>query len=361
MGRPACSMEGVVMGFWKDKRVLITGDTGFKGSWLTLWLQEQGAEVFGLSLSPSSSPSLFNLLFADPHFSHRGDIRNADEVLNCFQRIQPEIVFHLAAQSLVKPSYTDPAGTFSTNVMGTVHVLEAIKATPSVKTALIVSSDKCYEPSTYHHAFVETDAMGGHDPYSASKGCTELVASAYIHSFFHSQGPNIVTGRAGNVIGGGDWSADRLIPDIVRAVHEKKPLVIRNPNYVRPWQHVLDLTQGYVTLVQQAWENQIERGSSWNFGPLDRIDTTVKDVVDHALNGLIHHSSIPVTFKPAEFSENPYLALNASKSHQYLKWTPKLSVKTALSWTFEWYDTFYKHNDIVAFTKKQLQDYWTLA
>ncbi len=347
-----------VMSFWKNKRVLITGHTGFKGSWLSLWLKECGADVYGISLEPQTSPSLFSILGTEPQHTFFADIQDFQTVSDLFKKIQPDIVFHLAAQALVKPSYSNPLETFSTNVMGTAHVLEAIRQTPSVKTALIVSSDKCYEPSGTNHAFVETDPMGGHDPYSASKGCTELVTASYFHSFFKNHSCKLISARAGNVIGGGDWSADRLVPDIVRAVYTKVPLVIRNPLYVRPWQHVLDLTQGYVDLVQKTWEGDIETGSAWNFGPLERVNVTVKEVVEFALHVLGKSGEQSVRMEPAVFYENPYLALNSEKSHTRLNWTPKLSVETTLEWTFQWYSSYYGHQDMIEFTKKQLQSYW---
>ena len=256
--------------FWRGKRVLITGHTGFKGSWLSLWLQAFGAKVAGLSLAPTAKPNLFEVAnVAGEAESRFADIRDLAGLAAAIERLNPEIVFHLAAQSLVRASYADPVETYTTNVIGTMNVLEAIRRNGKVRACIIVTSDKCYENREWHWPYREIDPMGGHDPYSSSKACAELVTAAYRASYFDPTGAAcaIASVRAGNVIGGGDWSTDRLLPDLIRAIDRGERLVLRNPNSVRPWQHVLDPLSGYLMLAERLWDDGAKYAGAWNFGP----------------------------------------------------------------------------------------------
>jgi len=268
--------------FWKSKKVLITGHTGFKGSWLALWLQNLGANVTGYSLQPPTNPNLFEIAHvADKMNSIIGDVRDLKHLISCFAENRPEIIIHMAAQSLVRTSYDDPVETYSTNVMGTVNVLEAVRHTDSVKVIIIVTSDKCYENKEWLWGYRENEPMGGHDPYSNSKGCAELVTSAYRNSYFHVKSSVAVAStRAGNVIGGGDWAQDRLIPDIVNAFMEKRPVMIRNPNAIRPWQHVLEPLHGYLMLAERLWDKGHTFAEGWNFGPNEQDAKPVSYVVE---------------------------------------------------------------------------------
>ena len=261
--------------FWKDKRVLLTGHTGFKGSWLSLWLQSMGAQVTGYALAPPSNPSLFDVAEVGKGMtSIIGDIGDLERLRAVFAEHKPEIVIHMAAQALVRYSYVEPVETYSTNVMGTVNLLEAVRGTDSVRAVVNVTSDKCYENREWVWGYRENEAMGGFDPYSNSKGCAELVTAAYRNSYFHpgqykEHGVAIASGRAGNVIGGGDWADDRLIPDIMRAITQGKPVNIRNPHAIRPWQHVLEPLSGYLLLAQKLFEDGPAYAEGWNFGPND--------------------------------------------------------------------------------------------
>jgi CDP-glucose 4,6-dehydratase len=330
------AVEGVVTGrdFWPGKRVLVTGHTGFKGSWLVLWLHSLGARVQGYALEPASTPSLWTLLGLDSEVKGRiADVRDLAAVRRAFEEGQPEIVFHLAAQSLVRPSYDDPVGTYATNVMGTVHVLEAAKGCAATRVVINVTSDKCYENRETNQAYVESDAMGGHDPYSSSKGCSELVTAAYRRSF---PGKALASARAGNVIGGGDWAADRLIPDLVRAVLRDEAAMIRNPGAIRPWQHVLEPLAGYLALAQKLWGDPARFAGGWNFGPVLEDALPVKDVAD---------TFVRTWGKPASWKtdggkhphEAHYLRLDASKARKDLGWKPRLGLKDAIAWSADWY------------------------
>jgi CDP-glucose 4,6-dehydratase len=330
-------VEGLVIGrgFWPGKRVLITGHTGFKGSWLALWLHSLGARVSGYALAPASTPALWTLLDLEREVESRvADVRDPAAVSRDFEHGQPEIVFHLAAQSLVRPSYQDPVGTYATNVMGTVHVLDAAKSCSATRVLVNVTSDKCYENRETPQAYVETDAMGGHDPYSSSKGCAELVTSAYRRSFM--QGIGLASARAGNVIGGGDWAGDRLVPDLVRALSNGEAALIRNPGAVRPWQHVLEPLAGYLVLAERLWMDPARFAGGWNFGPVIEDALSVRDVAD---------SFVRAWGKPASWQadgrshphEANYLRLDASKARKELGWKPRLRVEQAIGWTAEWY------------------------
>lgn len=327
--------------FWKDRRVLITGHTGFKGAWLTLWLSRLGASVTGLALPPMTDPNLFSLALRPHHVtSVFGDIRDLPAVLDCFATAQPEIVFHMAAQALVRPSYQDPIGTYATNVMGTAHVLEAIRATTSVDAVVVVTSDKCYQNREWYWSYREDEPMGGHDPYSSSKGCAELVAAAYRSSFFAENAQRrcrIATARAGNVIGGGDWSADRLVPDLIRSFIGRASAEIRSPAAVRPWQHVLEPLCAYIALAEHiASDKGDEYAEAWNFGPAEEDCRPVAYLADRLTSswggGAGWHRSDKVHPPEATF-----LKVDASKARARLGWKPRMRLETALDWTAQWY------------------------
>lgn len=347
--------------FWNGKRVLVTGHTGFKGGWLSLWLQQLGADVVGFSLASPTTPSLFHeARVAEGMNSLYGDVRNPDAVQAAFSEWKPEIVFHLAAQSLVRPSYQVPADTYMTNVMGTVHVLEAIRHTDSVRVGVFVTSDKCYENrESALWAYRETDRMGGEDPYSNSKGCAELVVAAYRESYFsagNDHGCAIASVRAGNVIGGGDWAEDRLLPDIIRAFSEGRPVYIRHPEAVRPWQHVLDPLAGYMQLAQHLWSEGSEYVGGWNFGPSERDARPVQYVVDRMVEkwgpdatALIDDGQHP--------SEATYLRLDCSKARLLLGWDPLLPLEDALAWTVDWHRAVSTGTDPRDLTLDQIRCY----
>lgn len=345
--------------FWKNKKVLVTGHTGFKGSWLSEWLLQMGAKVSGYSLAPETQPNLFGILELEKRTQSKiGDIRNYSAFASAVAEFEPEIVFHLAAQALVRRSYNDPIETYSTNVMGTVNTLEIIRKTESVRTAVVVTSDKCYENLEQNRAFAETDAMGGHDPYSNSKGCAELVVSAYRNSYFSDGRVKLASARAGNVIGGGDWSEDRLIPDMVRAFQGQRAVQIRNPNSVRPWQHVLDPVSGYLSLAQAlASENGEKFTSGWNFGPDEEDAKTVREVVTQAAEiwGSTARWQSDSSTHPHEAR---FLRLNSSKSRENLEWKPTWGLQRSLKETVEWYRLYYTSPDQSAErTRAQIQSF----
>ena len=325
--------------FWRGKRVLITGHTGFKGAWLSLWLGQLGADVAGYSLPPPSEPSLFQAAaLAQRMRSITADVRDLAAVRSAFQTVRPEVVLHLAAQALVRPSYDDPVATFDTNVMGTVNVLEAARQQPETRSVVVVTSDKCYENREWPWGYRENEAMGGHDPYSSSKGCAELVTAAYRSSF--AKGPlGIASARAGNVIGGGDWAKDRIIPDFVRAVTQGQALRVRNPGAVRPWQHVLEPLAGYLLLAQRLYDEPKRFAEGWNFGPADTDARPVSWVVDR----FAHNWGQGVTWQ-ADPGTHPheanYLKLDCSKARNLLAWRPRLTLDQALAWVTDWYRGF---------------------
>ncbi len=323
--------------FWAGKRVLITGHTGFKGSWLALWLKRLGAEVTGVSLAPDTQPNLFSLAAAEAAASHFIDIRDLLALQACVDDVRPEIVLHLAAQSLVRPSYVDPVGTYSTNVMGTVHVLEAARTAASVRAVVVVTSDKAYENREWVWAYRETEAVGGHDPYSNSKGCAELVVSAYRRSFFAQRGVPVASARAGNVIGGGDWSVDRLIPDIVRAFERGQSVEVRSPSAVRPWQHVLEPINGYLVLAECLCGAGGETfAEAWNFGPADEDCRPVSYVLDRMANAWQGDARWHVSERQ-HAHEATFLKVDSSKARSRLGWDRRLRLDEALSWTADWY------------------------
>lgn len=322
--------------FWAGKRVLLTGHTGFKGTWCALWLGKLGAAVSGLALEPDTAPSLWSLTGRPASPSFIGDIRDAEFVRKTFEATRPEIVIHMAAQALVRPSYEDPALTFDTNVMGLVRVLEAARATSSVRSIVNVTSDKCYENREQVWAYREDEPMGGSDPYSASKGCAELVTSSYRRSFFNTaQSAWLGSGRAGNVVGGGDWSTDRLVPDCIRAFQGQDPVAIRNPLSTRPWQHVLEPLCGYLVLAQALYERGADVAEGWNFGPPDEDAWPVSRVVEH-LAGAWGGEARWVRDADYHPHEARLLRVDAAKARARLGWRPRLSVGEALKWTVQW-------------------------
>jgi len=340
---------------YKNKKVLITGHTGFKGSWLAFWLNEMCADVIGYSLPPPTCPNHFDLLKI-PITSIIGDICDDNKLYETFETYKPEIVFHMAAQPLVRLSYEQPKKTFESNVIGTVNVFEACRKTVSVKAIINVTSDKCYENKEWIWGYRENDPMGGNDPYSASKGCAELITNAYRQSFFNAKKQNtlLASVRSGNVIGGGDWAEDRLVPDIMRAVNQNKKVVIRNPNATRPWQHVLEPLSGYLFLGQKLLQKDISFADAWNFGPSNEASITVEKVI-HYMNGFWNvinyekHSSIN---QPHEAN---LLALDCSKSNIRLGWKGVWDSLVTFERTTNWYKNYYQSGKIS--TRDDLMDY----
>jgi CDP-glucose 4,6-dehydratase len=335
-------MEALVMNsaFWRGKRVLVTGHTGFKGNWLAVWLRELGAVVGGVALPPATTPNLFELAqdADDPH-SVFADIRDLEAVKSAFRKFRPEIVLHLAAQAIVRASYQDPVGTYATNVMGTIHVLEAARAS-DVRVLVNVTSDKCYDNREWARGYQETDRLGGKDPYSSSKACAELVMAAYRTSFFSGADPTgVASARAGNVIGGGDWAQDRLIPDIVAAILRDQPVMVRNLDAVRPWQHVLEPLSGYLLLAERLWDDPKRFSSEWNFGPDPDSVRPVRWLVEC----IGSHWGGPVKWI-AQPGEHPHearlLALDSSKARTELGWSPRWTLDRAAAALVEWYKAF---------------------
>lgn len=326
-------------GVYHNRRVLLTGHTGFKGSWLALWLQALGAEITGLALAPKTTPSHWGLLDFD-FKDHRIDIRDKDAVAKVVQESAPELVFHLAAQPLVSCSYHDPLDTWSTNVMGTANVLEACRKQPSVGAIVVVTTDKCYENREWEWGYRENDRLGGHDPYSASKASAELVVSSYRSAFFEQSGaPMLASARAGNVIGGGDWSEDRLIPDLMRAISNGTTLEVRSPNATRPWQHVLEALSGYLCLGQKLLEGKKEFAQAWNFGPESDGNRTVVEVLSvlSRLKALWPALNWKVVDNPVNQHESSLLHLDSAKARQRLGWQPVWSFDEGLQATAKWY------------------------
>lgn len=330
------------LSFFKGKKVLVTGHTGFKGSWLSLWLQELGADVVGVSLDPPSTPSLYEQAhIADGMISLREDIRNLDKIKDIFKAHQPQIIFHLAAQPLVRYSYREPVETYATNVMGTLHVLEAIRTIKSVRSAVMITTDKCYNNKEWELGYRENDPMGGHDPYSSSKGCAELLIASYRDSYFPIQDyaqhqTAIASVRAGNVIGGGDWAEERLIPDIIRAIENNETVQIRNPNAIRPWQHVLEPLAGYLQLAEKLSSDGMKFAEAWNFGPNEEdaksVDWIVKEMAQMWGEGASWNID-----KGDHPHEANYLKLDCSKVKTHLDWHPQWNLQTTLDQIIKWH------------------------
>jgi CDP-glucose 4,6-dehydratase len=348
-----------VLGSFSGKRVFITGHTGFKGSWLAFLLAELGADVMGFALPPPPGPSHFDLLGLKAKINHNiGDIRNGSALQDALCAFQPEFVFHMAAQALVKQSYADPVGTFSTNVMGSVHLLEAVRHCDSVHSLVYITSDKCYENMEWAWGYRENDRLGGHDPYSASKAAAEIVFSAYARSYFSSR-PELgaATTRAGNVIGGGDWAMDRIIPDCIRAIEANSPIRLRNPMATRPWQHVLEPISGYLLLAAQLRNRSTEYAGSWNFGPSAAEVRTVYEVAS-ALSQHLGRGRIETQDSQPPHHEARLLQLSCDKAHQFLGWYPRWNVDKALAATAQWYKTILEGGDAETITRAQLLDYF---
>jgi len=340
---------------YRNKNVLVTGHTGFKGSWLVFWLCRLGAKVSGYALTSPTDPSHFKLLDIGIN-SIVGDIRDAEKVKRVFQTQQPEIVFHLAAQAIVRLSYQEPTATIASNVMGTVNILEAARKTDSVRAIVNITSDKCYENREWSWGYRETDPVGGYDPYSASKGCSELITSCWRNSFFNLKDYDsthqtlLASCRAGNVIGGGDWANDRLIPDMMRAVNQNKTVKIRNPNAIRPWQHVLEPLSGYLCLGQKLLEGRKEFAEAWNFGPSEDGNVTVGEIAAQ-IKMVWPKITCERMSKPDQLYEAGMLRLDCSKAHAKLNWKPTWDISRAIQKTINWYRSFYESYEV-----KSLED-----
>ncbi|HEX8979460.1 MAG TPA: CDP-glucose 4,6-dehydratase [Parasulfuritortus sp.] len=348
--------------FWSGRRVLMTGHTGFKGGWLSLWLQSMGAELVGFSLQPPTNPSLFEVAEVGKGMTSLiGDIRDLSHLRAVFAEYRPEIVIHMAAQPLVRYSYSEPVETYSTNVMGTVNILEAVRTTDSVRAVVNVTSDKCYENREWIWGYRENEPMGGYDPYSSSKGCAELVTAAYRRSYFSSthhgeQGVALASVRAGNVIGGGDWAEDRLIPDILRAIEQGKPVNIRNPHAIRPWQHVLEPLAGYLMLAEKLYEEAAAYDEGWNFGANDEDAKPVQWIVEKLTQSWGEGASWAL-----DGGQHPheahYLKLDCSKSKSRLGWQPRWNLEQALKAIIEWHQAYLRGSDMRELTLRQISEY----
>jgi CDP-glucose 4,6-dehydratase len=355
------ALEGMELNsdFWRGKRVFLTGHTGFKGAWLSLWLSELGAQVTGYSIGVPTEPSFFAVArVAQRVRDTRGDVRDCDGLRSAVQAAMPEIVIHMAAQSLVRQSYASPVETYATNVMGTVHVLEAARELPSVRALLVVTSDKCYENREVSRGYRETDPMGGRDPYSSSKGCQEIVTSAYRASFFHATAGTtaVASARAGNVIGGGDWAADRLVPDAMRAFAKGEPLEVRSPASVRPWQHVLEPLSGYLLLTERLFKQGQRWAAGWNFGPLDEDARPVEVVVKRLVQGW-GNGARWTTAGGQHPHEAGLLMLDCTKARTELGWTPRWRLDRALDAVIDWYRAWSRRADMQSFSLRQIEDY----
>lgn len=349
--------------FWFGKKVFLTGHTGFKGGWLTVWLSSMGAKVTGYSLPPNTVPNLYSAVKIESlcEQSNFGDIRHLEHLTSILLQSMPEIVIHMAAQPLVRHSYDNPVETYSTNVMGTVHILEAIRACDSVKAVVVVTSDKCYENKEWLWGYRETDSMGGYDPYSNSKSCTELVVAAYRQSFFpehdfSKHGVAIATARAGNVIGGGDWSANRLIPDAIKAFEVDQPLVIRNPKAVRPWQHVLEPLSGYLILAKSLYQHGASFSGGWNFGPIDTDMRMVEDVI----NLMIKQWGGALSWQQESLHqphETCLLKLDCTKARLLLGWNSIWTLEESVELIVNWHQAFQRKEDMLSVTLGQIQSY----
>ena len=348
--------------FWYKKKVLVTGHTGFKGSWLSLMLHKLGSDIYGYALDPPTIPSLFkDARIRDLITSHFGDIRDYKNLLQVIQSVKPEIVIHMAAQPLVKESYKNPVDTYSINVMGTVNLLEAVRNTPGIKAVVNVTTDKCYENREWHWGYRENEPLGGFDPYSNSKGCSELVTASYRNSFFNAQdyskhGVAIATARAGNVIGGGDWAEDRLIPDFVRAIIKGEEVKIRSPYSIRPWQHVLEPLSAYLMLAEKLYSEGPKFAEAWNFGPEESDSKNVSWITGKFSDMWGPEFSYSIDKDPHPH-EAAWLKLDCSKARAELGWCPQVNLEKAIEATVKWYKIWKEEGDCRSFTESQIRDF----
>jgi CDP-glucose 4,6-dehydratase len=351
---------------WRDRRVFLTGHTGFKGSWLSLWLQKRGAQVRGYALDPWTDPNMFTVAnVASAVEDIRGDILDRSKLEAAMVEFAPEVVFHMAAQPLVRRSYNDPVETYAANVMGTVHVLEAIRKSPGVRAVVSVTTDKCYENKEWVWPYRENDPLGGYDPYSSSKACAEIVSAAYRSSFFPVDSLDqhhvaLATARAGNVIGGGDWSTDRLIPDLIRGFQKKQPVSIRRPKSIRPWQYVLEPLHGYILLAEQLLAQKQQFSSAFNFGPGDDDAWTVERIATKIADAWGGRAEWVLAPDPGAH-EAGYLKLDASKARAELGWQPCLKTGTSLEWVIAWYRAWERGEAMQEFTFAQIAKYEELV
>ncbi|PHS78195.1 MAG: CDP-glucose 4,6-dehydratase [Rhodospirillaceae bacterium] len=342
--------------FWQGKRVLLTGHTGFKGAWMALWLESLGAQVSGFGLAPETDPSLFELLSPwDTVRSTIGDVRDGNMVKRVVAEADPEIVIHMAAQALVRRSYREPVDTVASNVMGTVNLMEALREAKSLKVALIITSDKVYQNTDDGEAFAEDAPLGGDDPYSASKAAQEIITQSWAKSFFSDRGVVIATARAGNVVGGGDFSEDRLIPDIYRALAAGEKLTLRSPDATRPWQHVLDLNAGYLMYVERLAEKPNDTPLSMNFGPKPGPSFTVGAITEKMMTAL--GQDIPTDIQSSKLKEKTLLSVDATRAHEILGWEARLDMDATVRLTADWYGAFLNRANAKEITRRQLKDY----
>ena len=346
--------------FWKDKKVLVTGHTGFKGGWTCLLLNKFNSEVFGLSLEAKGNTNFYQAAKVSSAMSQEffQDINDFKAVNNIISEIAPDVIIHMAAQSLVKESYENPIATFTTNIIGTVNLFEAIRQLKNECAIVNVTSDKCYENQEWHWPYREDEPMGGHDPYSCSKGCSELVTNSYRNSFFTSSNIKLASGRAGNVIGGGDWAENRLIPDIFRAHEKNDPIIIRSPDAIRPWQFVLEPVAGYLLLAEKLYLEGEQYSEGWNFGPSENSVQTVLWIVKYFLAQL--SSSCEIKVEDAKLHEAKLLKLDWNKAKAELGWMPRMDINSCLSWTAQWYAAYQNGSDMHAFSLDQLDQFIAL-
>lgn len=328
--------------FWKGRRVLVTGHTGFKGSWLAHWLTQMGARVTGYALAPNTHPAIFNVIDLNSRLHHIvGDVRDYANLREVMTTVKPEIIFHMAAQALVLEGYKNPRDTFETNVLGTVNLLESAREISDLKTIINITTDKVYENREWNWGYRETDSLGGHDPYSSSKACAEIATSAMRRSFFEEKKVSVITCRAGNVFGGGDWCENRIIPDAIRAFSEKKPLIVRNPFSIRPWQHVLEPLRAYLLLAESSFNFNSDFPKSWNIGPTEADAVPVQELVDHVCAEWGAEASWQVFDSQLKPHEAKFLKLDCSLARNELDWLPLFSLREGLKMAVEWYKKYY--------------------